>query len=430
MGRCSPVSTGVEGAFEPMVNPTYLTPGVHNFTTIRVPAGVVVYVAGAGAQAGTLDLRATGDIRIDGMIDVSGGPGTQSTIASRTTREGRAGSGGFTGELRSAPLSPACEWVAGISGSNGPMVPGSTGTCRVGSNGMCITDGTTRLMMAAPAAQFGGGSGVFSGYRAYGAGGGGHAGGGPGNLGALFMGQLGCTGVTGGGGTALGSGGRAAVMGPLAVYNGRDGVLGQTQCPGARPGIPAAWVGGGGGGSIGTAAANDLAIGSTFYPGSGGGGGSADYLNRPAFGGTSGGGGGGGALRLWTTASITITGRLLANGGDGGDAYIGTNMAAGCDPQPGAAGGGGSGGVIFLRAPTVTVAASARVLAVGGAGGFGSLYASGGGGGAGGLGRVRISANPARCLLSGMINPPVVSGCAPTPGAGTPGRAYVASYPN
>jgi hypothetical protein len=112
---------------------------------------------------------------------------------------------------------------------------------------MCITDTTTRLMMAAPVAHFGGGSGVFNGVRAYGAGGGGYAAGGPGNLGALFAGQLGCSGVTGGGGAGPGSGGRAAVMGPLAVYNGGDGALGQTQCPGARPGIMAAWVGGGGG---------------------------------------------------------------------------------------------------------------------------------------------------------------------------------------
>jgi len=425
-GVCGRPSTGSEGAFNPTVNPTYLRPGVHNFTTINVPAGVVVFVAGGGADNGTLDLRATSDVVIDGTIDVSGGPGSQSTIASRSTRQGRAGAGGFTGDPRTATPGPACEWVAGVSGGNGRGTAGTTGTCAVGSNLACITDTRTQLIFASPPAQFGGGGGVFTGYRAYGAGGGGFAGGGAGALGALFPGQGDCTGVTAGGGAATGRGGSA---GTIATYHGLDGVLGQTQCPGSRPDISAAWVGGGGGGSIGMAAASDLAIDRTFYPGSGGGGGSGDYLNRPAFGGTSGGGGGGGALRVWSDTRITVNGRLLANGGEGGDAYIGTNRAAGCDPQPGAAGGGGSGGVVFLRAPTLTVTARAQVSAAGGAGGAGSLYATGGAGGTGGPGRIRLSVDPARCRLDGRFAPAVTSGCTPSVGSGVAGRAFVAAYP-
>ncbi len=426
-------STGSEGAFNPVVNPTFLRPGVHNFTTINVPAAVVVYVAGSGGmeESGTLDLRATGDVTVDGTIDVSGGPGSQSTITSRSTRQGRAGAGGFTGDPRTATAGPACEWVGGVSGGNGRGVIGTTGTCRVGSNSVCITDGTTQLIFASPVAQFGGGGGVFTGYRAYGAGGGGYAGGAPGALGAPYMGEQDCSGATGGGGATAGRGGSAGAG--RGTYDGRNGVLGQTQCDGSsagRPGIPAAYVGGGGGGSVGAAAAADLAVDTTFYPGSGGGGGSGDYLNRPAFGGTSGGGGGGGALRIWSQTRITINGRVLANGGDGGDAYIGTNRAAGCDPQPGAAGGGGSGGVIFLRAPAVTTGVRARVSAAGGVGGAGSLYATGGGGGDGGVGRIRLSVNAASCTLGGTFVPPLVSGCAATAAPGTQGRAYVASYPN
>lgn len=434
MGSCRmEPSTGAEGPFNPVVNPTFLRPGVHNFTTITVPAGVVVYVAGSGGtgESGTLDLRATGDITIDGTIDVSGGPGSQSTITSRSTRQGRAGAGGFTGDPRTATPGPPCEWVGGVSGGNGRGVLGTTGSCRVGSNSVCITDTATQLVFASPVALFGGGGGVFTGYRAYGAGGGGFAGGAPGALGMPYPGQEDCTGASGGGGATAGRGGSA---GPgRAMYDGRAGTLGQTQCDGTsvgRPGVPAAWVGGGGGGSIGPAAAADLAVDTTFYPGSGGGGGSADYLNRPAFGGTSGGGGGGGALRLWSQTRITINGRVLANGGDGGDAYIGTNRAAGCDPQPGAAGGGGSGGVIFLRAPTITTGVRARVSAAGGLGGAGSLYATGGAGGDGGLGRIRISVNPATCTLGGTFVPALVSGCTVTPAPGVPGRAYIAAYPN
>jgi hypothetical protein len=134
-------------------------------------------------------------------------------------------------------------------------------------------------------------------------------------------------------------------------------------------------------------------------------------------------------LRLWTTADISVTGQLLANGGTGGDAYIGTPAGAMCDPQPGAAGGGGSGGLIYLDAPTVNVSAGATVSAHGGAGGAGSVFATGGAGGAGGLGRIRVSATTTTCTLGGSFNPPLVAGCAPT-AVPTAGRTYVGVYPN
>jgi hypothetical protein len=409
--------------FDPVVNPTFLTPGIHVYSSIDIPAGVVVYVAGAGPASGTLDLRATGDIKIDGTIDVSGGPGSQNTITSRSTNQGKAGSGGYTGEVKTAPYSLACEFVVGNPGPNGTGPAGSIGTCPAGPT-TCITEtDPLAVLFAAPPATYGGGAGVFSGYRAYGSGGGGPAGGAPGSAGTAYAGEADCSGTTGGGGATAGAGGKAG-----APYDGADGALGQTQCAGLRPGVPAAFVGGGGGGSIGAAAAGDLAITTTFIVGSGGGGGSADYLNRPVFGGTSGGGGGGGALKLSTPATITINGQLLANGGDGGDAFIGNGSAAGCDPQPGSAGGGGSGGVIYLASPSITVSASATISAAGGNGGFGSLFASGGGGGNGGLGRIRLSVTPATCSLSGTMNPPLKSGCTATTPA-TPGRVYIGVYP-
>jgi hypothetical protein len=185
-------------------------------------------------------------------------------------------------------------------------------------------------------------------------------------------------------------------------------------------------VGGGGGGSIGTLAARDLGVFSTFQTGSGGGGGSADYLNRPVYGGTSGGGGGGGALRLSSTSTITISGQLLANGGPGGDAGIGNGVNAGCDPQPGAAGGGGSGGVIYIAAPAISVGSNAVISAIGGAGGLGSVFATGGEGGKGGLGRIRLSVG-STCKLGGSFNPPLAAGCTQTNKAGA---TYIGTYPN
>jgi hypothetical protein len=414
-----------EGALNPTVNPTYLSPGVHHYTSINIPAGVQVYVGGEGDRSGTLDLQSDGPIVIDGTIDVSGGPGLQSVIASSSTQLGRAGSGGYTGEAyMSAPASLACEFVAGNPGQRGKAVQGSAGTCPIISTNTCTNRyDDISLLWTAPIAQFGGGAGVFTGYRAYGSGGGGDGGGAPGALCGAYLGEDDCSGVSGGGGAINGEGGYAG----SAIYDGSAGVSGETQCPGISSYIPPACVGGGGGGSIGPAAAMDLGVFKTFQTGSGGGGGSADYLNRPVFGGTSGGGGGGGALRLASSSSITINGRLLANGGPGGDANIGNGSDAGCDPQPGAAGGGGSGGVIYLAASAISVGSGAVISATGGAGGLGSVFATGGAGGDGGLGRIRLSVSQSTCKLSGSFNPPLVNGCRSTEQVGA---TYVGVYPN
>jgi hypothetical protein len=416
-----------EGAFNPTVSPTYLPAGPHSFTGINIPAGVVVYVTGSGPLSGTLDLTSSGPVVINGTIDLSGGPGGRDETTSQSSQQGTAGGGGYTGEpYASAPASSSCQWIAGNPGLNGFAIAGTSGNCTVLSTTVCVTQqDPTSLLFTAPVAQYGGGAGVFTGYRAYGSGGGGPAGGAPGALCAAYPGEQDCSGVSGGGGAVNGQGGSAG----LSVYNGIAGASGSTQCPGLMPPIPPACVGGGGGGSIGVAAANDLGVLSTFQTGSAGGGGSADYLNRPVFGGTSGGGGGGGALRISSPVSITLgaKGKLLANGGIGGDADRGTGSNAGCDPQPGAAGGGGSGGVIYLATPSFSVAAGGLVSAAGGLGGAQSEYATGGGGGKGGLGRIRLSITPASCTVAGTFNPPLASGCTP---AAKAGNAYVATYPN
>jgi hypothetical protein len=356
----------------------------------------------------------------------SGGPGTQNSISSQSTESGHAGSGGYTGEpYQSAGPSAACSFIGGNPGLLGIAAQGTAGSCSIISTTVCVglMDPNAQVFTA-PLAAYGGGAGIFTGYRAYGSGGGGVAGGAPGVLGAAVQGEEDCGGVTGGGGAVAGQGG----SGGGAPYDGTAGVSGQTQCPGDM-GFPAAYVGGGGGGSIGPVASSDLAVLTTFQTGSGGGGGSADYLNRPEFGGTSGGGGAGGALKLSTPSTLTVNGQLFANGGVGGDAYIGTGTNANCNPQPGAAGGGGSGGVIYLSAPTLVVGSGATISASGGAGGAQSEFASGGGGGGGGLGRIRISATQASCTLSGSFTPPLVSGCTATSPA-TSGSAYVGTYPN
>ncbi|MDO9020363.1 MAG: hypothetical protein Q8S73_11450 [Deltaproteobacteria bacterium] len=410
-------------AFNPSVNPTYLPAGTHSFTSVRIPAGVVVQLDTGSTSSATLDLQVSGDVVIEGTLDLSGGAGTTSTIAPSSTTRGRAGTGGFTGAPVAAPRGPECSFGAGAPGTGGMGAFSVAGTCPIGEGGACLT---SPFVFTATFAR-GGGGGVFTGLRAYGGGGGGVAGGGPGDLPpipepAVARGQVDCMGVTAGGGASGGRGGSAGAT----PYDGEDGTTGRAQCAGAS-GIPGAFLGGGGGGSIGAAAAGDLAVATTFQPGSGGGGGSADYGFRPGAGGTSGGGGGGGALRITSMTRITVSGSVLANGGAGGAAYVGTAMAEGCDPAPGAAGGGGSGGVIFLRAPEITTSATARISAVGGVGRLSSPFATGGRSGAGGLGRIRLSVSSAGCMLGGTFQPPLASGCSPSAMAGT---TFVAAYPD
>jgi hypothetical protein len=95
------------------------------------------------------------------------------------------------------------------------------------------------------------------------------------------------------------------------------------------------------------------------------------------------GGRGGGMIDLIATQSITINGRVFANGNpgeDGGDVELG--------------GGGGSGGGIRMNAPLVAFGPSASITADGGKGGAGIQHANslgfGGGGGAGG--RIKVTA--------------------------------------
>jgi hypothetical protein len=411
-GECSLL----EGAFEPSENPTYLSPGPHHFTRIHVPKGITVHVSGPGERSGQLELHSEGPIVIDGMINVSGGPGLAGFTYTDASQTGVAGAGGNTGEpYGTGELSAACTFVAGNPGQRGMNVLGSAGSCPVISSSQCEMVVDRQWLFTAPLAQAGGGAGVHTACRAYGSGGGGPAGGGPGALCPPRFGGPDCSGVAAGGGATAGDGGYAG----SEYYNGYRGREGVTPCN--------ACVGGGGGGSIGTSAAADLAVLSTFQTGSGGGGGSADYQNRPSRSGTSGGGGGGGALRLTTPSSITINGQLLADGGPGGDAFIGTGLESNCNPEPGAAGGGGSGGLVYLVAPAITVSSGAIISAVGGAGGKPSPHATGGGGGGGGLGRIRFSVDASACTLLGLFNPPVVNGCAITT---QPGAAYIGAYPN
>lgn len=397
-GFCIYESTGADGAFRPMAS-MELAPGVHHFTVINIPPGVVITTSGSGV----LDLRATGAITVQGSIDVSGGNGANG-INPAALYTG-SGGGGATG----VP-------IHGTSATVGCATSGGGGAGAAGGNGDGYSDACD-----APGAAFGGGAGAV--WGGGGGGGGGHAGGGGGGGGTY--------GGTGGGGGATlgevgGSGGMSVIVGSRA--HGTAGAGGRAPGPYAGgDGSEAtlcetggSWAAGAGGGSIGRTAAEDPTVSGTLRAGSGGGGGGSHALGGSGSHGGAGGGGGGGAIRLSSPMAITIasTGRLVADGGDGGSVPT-------ADEESGA-GGGGSGGVVALHAPSVTI--DGRISATGGAGGTNPC---GGNGGAGGVGRVRLSVEPARCMVGGSatLDPPLPGGAC-MPSAPVDGRAYVGRWPD
>lgn len=154
--------------------------------------------------------------------------------------------------------------------------------------------------------------------------------------------------------------------GPGGFAGGRPAMAtpgGADPGPGGGPGGSGVTVGtelGGGGASYGSLAFNDVGrqhprgqvYGNAFLlPLIGGSGGSGSSSNDSVDGGA--GGGGGGAILIAADGSITISGSLLSNGGDGFNSAVGEKD-----------GGGGTGGAIRLLAPLIGV--SGTVSANGG----------------------------------------------------------------
>lgn len=373
------VSDGHEGAFEPMRD-VALRAGVHHFTTIDIPAGVTVRVT----DGATLDLRASGEVRIAGTIDLSGGDGEIPTATGAGASGGRGGRTGQRALLTGDGADPSAEG-------------GGTGEVR---DNLRNPDGT--LAPGVPATAGGGVAG--------GAGGSSYSG-----VGVPFDGQR-CYSLVGRDGAEADGGrtSRASLMGGRGwgePYEGRgaeeptrgcvevhDPFTRTTTAEYTREGVP------GGGGSIGRSAVVDLPVFTSFQSGSGGGGGGSDPArcsNNPG----GGGGGGGGALRVTSTSRVVVaaTGRLLANGGAG---------------APNA--GSGSGGVVYLVAPELRVEAGSVVEAI--ANGVPATPVTG-------LGRIRLSVDPSRCTLAGTFNPPLADRCSPTPDGGLAGRTFIAPWP-
>ncbi len=92
-------STGADGALSPVSDINLLLPpdGVFNYTTVNIPAGVTVSYTPNSANT-PVTILATGDINIDGTINVNGEHGVSNADPIITLNKGkRGGPGGFSG---------------------------------------------------------------------------------------------------------------------------------------------------------------------------------------------------------------------------------------------------------------------------------------------------------------------------------------------
>ncbi len=202
------------------------------------------------------------------------------------------------------------------------------------------------------------------------------------------------------GGENGGNGGSLILTGtPPAVSQSIEPTDGQGSGAGAGATNATDNAGGGGAsfGSSGTAglgvAAGVGAVGAeygtddlaTLEGGSGGGGGNADTATD--FGGGGGGGAGGGAFAIFAGGEVIVSGRISANGGDGGASQRGGN------------GGAGSGGAILITTGA-RIAVPGVISAAGGDGGTD--------GGHGGHGRVRLE-DSAGSFTVGVVEPAITT---------------------
>jgi len=171
-------STGADGPFNPTSNMTLTLPpnGVFNFTAINIPSGVTVRFLRNAANTPVI-LLATGNVVINGLLDVSG------STAGQYGRPGAGGPGGYDGGIGADGITTATGSV-GLGpggGGGGPAGNGSGGggsyatTGAAGGGGGGATYGGVTLRPIVGGSGGGGGGGALGSTIGGGGGGGGGA---------------------------------------------------------------------------------------------------------------------------------------------------------------------------------------------------------------------------------------------------------------
>jgi len=220
-------STGADGPFNPTSNMTLTLPpnGVFNFTTINIPSGVTVRFLRNAANTPVI-LLATGNVVLNGLLDVSG------STAGQYGRPGAGGPGGYDGGIGADGITTATGSV-GLGPGGGGGGPAGNGS---GGGGSYATAG---------AAGGGGGGATYGGVTLRPIVGGSGGGGGGGALGSTIGGGGG-----GGGGAILIASSTSITIHSVDYYNRAQTVI-QANGGNGTAGVPGMSAGAGGAGSGG-----------------------------------------------------------------------------------------------------------------------------------------------------------------------------------
>jgi hypothetical protein len=237
-------STGADGAYAPSCSPTPCTvtetlppDGIFNYTTVTIPSGVTVRYTKNAANT-PVTILATGDVTINGTINVNGTAGAQGSTATSVVRLGAPGGPG------------------GFNGGNGPVAGGVAATNGHGPGGGFPNNG---------GGSYGAPSNFVTLIPLFGGSGGG-----------------GATSATSGGVGSSGGGGGGAIV---IASSARITIAGSVLANGATGGTTSGTAGAGSGGAI-------RLVGTEI-----GGGGTLQAVSQPISGS---GGGGVGRIRLET----------------------------------------------------------------------------------------------------------------------------------
>lgn len=320
-------STGADGAYSPTVSETVNLPpsGIFNYTTVNIPAGVVVKFRRNTTNT-PIVILASGNVTIAGTLDVRGTPSPDVGASGGGAQgddgtPGIGGPGGFDGGRGGQAIAGQAQLVQFNAGAGLGPGGGGGGAAWLTASNVCDCRGCTSPNLSNSRPGAGGGFSLAAGTVGS----------------ACVLGSINYPQSPGGG--AYGS----TLLLPLIGGSGGGGAGGGSSFEGSG--------GGGGGGAILIASSGTVSVTGSLLADGG-----ASGASSGGGCGSTGGGGSGGAIRILAT-TIAGNGTISAQGGGAGVIPTCDGVAA---VQQGSA---GAPGRVRLEADSITRTAASNPVA-------------------------------------------------------------------